>query len=77
MSRYEELRERCWTAAKLLGPTEFIEAVMAEVFRTLETVTPEMYAAAFEAMVPNHDAYAAWGSMLRASPLAPPKDDEP
>lgn len=74
MSPYEELVKRCRKEAHSIS-WRTCELVLAEVFRTLETVRPEMYAAALEAMVSNHDAYAAWRSMLRASPIAPPKTD--
>ena len=71
MSAYEELLKRCaeamWTDSQYNG----VAAVLAEVLRTLETVTPEMVQAW------NDDeestAHSDWLSMLHASPLEPPK----
>lgn len=69
MSAYEELVERC-----RIHPTDCTEAdmraVLAEVLRTLETVTPEMWDALPPRALDFDEAYLA---MLRASPLAPPK----
>jgi hypothetical protein len=55
------------------------DAVLAEVFRTLETVPPEMFDAWLNAVALNSvptdltlsDADADWLAMLRASPLNP------
>lgn len=99
MSPYEELRERCarelfldvhpdqsWTRISDFRKTDYrghAQAVLAEVSRTLETVTPGMYASASDHMVSAHDAYAAWQSMRLASPLTAPhsccgkKDHDP
>ena len=49
------------------------EAKLAEVFRTLETVTPEMLAPF--AKVTKKMPRPTWLAMLSASPLAPPKDN--
>jgi hypothetical protein len=75
MSAYEELVE--WVADVLREMPECsydmaARMALAEVRRRLKTVTPEMTKSAFDQMVPAHDAYAAWQSMLRASPLTPP-----
>lgn len=81
MSPYDELRERCNRVAlnAVCGrkslPVAFVrdcevKAILAEVFRTLETVTPEMRAAWFGSA---DAATVMWHSMLHASPLAPPK----
>ena len=75
MTVYEELVERC--AAVLFDHYESdvpttVRAILAEVSRTLEDVTPEMYATASDHMISAHDAYAAWQSMRLASPLTAP-----
>lgn len=88
MSAYKELVERCAEASKYVQPYSGkharIRAVLAEVFRTLETVTPEMVDAWMDAAFHDepmdglsakdtntHGARADWLAMLRASPLAP------
>jgi len=80
MNAYEDLVERCHKAAKAVTPYSGSQArtraVLAEVLRTLETVTPEMAAAA-EHQVDSlrcdeqveSECYLA---MLRASALSPP-----
>lgn len=78
MSAYEELVERVARAGRPKAILDvgdhcrdLARAQIAEVFRTLETVTPEM---AFEGLGEtscNH----MFRAMLRASPLAPPQPD--
>lgn len=73
MSDYEELVERC--AHKVTHhhadtSEGFARLVLAEVLRTLETMTPEMWDALPPRALDFDEAYLA---MLRASPLAPPK----
>jgi hypothetical protein len=81
MSAYEELVERCVRAtwdAKDARPARFSAAarrhdtrvILAEVLRTLETVTPEMWDALPPRALDFDEAYLA---MLRASPITPPK----
>ena len=48
-------------------------AVLAEVYRTLEKPTPEMFIKAGDALVPSGDASACWTAMLAASPLKRPE----
>ena len=52
------------------------EFIIAEVFRTLEMVTPEMKENAALTKTNQLLATALWGVMLRASPLVP-SDDKP
>jgi len=52
-----------------------IRAALAEVFRTLENVTPEMKAAWWKTSA-GHDLEEEWLVMLRASPPAPPAEKE-
>lgn len=65
MTDYEELAERCrdlwWMGS--------VEPILAEVYRTLENITPEMLLVSDDDM-PEWN----WLAMLRASPLAPPKE---
>lgn len=77
MSAYEELIERCEKivtegydtgAFDSLGYDAATRAILAEVLRTLEIVTPEMARAHGEAE-PN--SRAEWLAALRASPLVP------
>lgn len=84
MTERDELFERCKAAAT--GRFNYsldasIESVLAEVFRTLETVTPEMVRAWDNPTDEPSDfptsfecAQSIWTDMLRASPLAPPKE---
>lgn len=70
MSAYDELVARCidayWADAE--GDLEFdIKAVLAEVFRTLKNVTPEMKETMANHIIEKDD----WLAMLRASPLNP------
>lgn len=75
---YDALVERCSKGGSIQYP--HIEYVLAEVLRTLETVTPEMVAAwvdertTEEIAFPTSEEYASasWLAMLRASPLSPP-----
>ena len=64
MSAYEELVERC----DALMPRS-TRAILAEVLRTLETVTPEMWNAFHDE--PYESAEAKMLAILRASPLTP------
>ena len=73
MSQYEELRERCCQVIIGRVPERVVDDILAEVFRTLETVTPEMLAPF--AKVTKKMPRPTWLAMLRASPLAPPKDN--
>lgn len=88
MSRYEELVERCNSAItdrNNYSREAALRAILAEVLRTLETVTPEMQGAADNADVlswsseegeglDSMDLEAAWLAILHASPLMPPKE---
>lgn len=67
MSAYEELVERCM----VIDAKAPITAILAEVLRTLGTVTPEMDK---EGLVlgDQRDHLAIWHAMLRASPITPP-----
>jgi hypothetical protein len=67
MSAYEELVERCASAyLRTIGPPRFgVEAILAEVMRTLEEW------ARSNSTVYDEETLRV---MLRASPLAPPKD---
>jgi hypothetical protein len=73
MSAYEELVERILSNGKLYASRrEYVEDILAEVRRTLETVTAEMSEAgdcAFE----NGYVREVYSAMLRASPLEPAK----
>lgn len=84
MSGYEELVERCGKAAHSINwrtceTADIMRLVLAEVFRTLETVTPEMEHAWHNQPVGRLSRKATaqndWLAMLRTSPLAPPKDN--
>ena len=80
MTAYDELVERC-----IMHPTDCTEAemrlVLAEVFRTLHTVTPEMKKArginvmgsedTVDGYLDYWDAEGVWLAMLRAAPLVP------
>ena len=75
MSGHEELLERIapfvWDYSH-----GHARALLAEVRRTLEAVTPEMSEAgdcAFE----NGYVHEVYSAMLRASPLTPPKEKSP
>lgn len=75
MSAYEELIVRCAHAAVTKGGggadrgwIGVTEAILAEVLRTLEVVTPEM----FEAYCAEGCFPQSWVATLRASPLQPP-----
>lgn len=78
MNPYEELHKRCYEALWRDGKYSGVDAVMAEVFRTLETVTPEMVDAVVPGSVRRRTieerAKEDWIAMLRVSPLAPPKE---
>jgi hypothetical protein len=87
MSEYEELRQRIadyLTQRFIYDPAEVprdechaeAENVLAEVYRTLETVTPRMLLErdAWGGDVKGEKTAALWTDMLRASPL---KDPEP
>jgi hypothetical protein len=77
---YEALLERCTGLCRdeMLGEDyleDGIRAVLAEVLRTLETVTPEMGQAYLLApRQGSHEYYGStyWLAMLRASSLTPP-----
>ena len=76
MSAYDDLHDRCMT--EITGEDSLIDgvhAVLAEVLRTLETVTPEMFRAWGRAATlrTGDGATRDWLAMLHASPLAPPK----
>lgn len=82
MSPYKELLARCALASvnavastPEAGDADVIvlgtAAVLAEILRTLETVTPEMGLQGEAEVGDDQDADACWLSMLRASPLAP------
>lgn len=70
MSAYEELRDRCegivWTSYEL-SVEATVQMVLAEVFRTLETMTPVSLGYLDTAGEMNE----TWLALLRASPLAP------
>lgn len=81
MSAYEELVGRCVNAQPFLGQPGYdpaddnMRAVLAEVLRTLETVTPEMADAFMKSPIEaSKSPYGSryWLAMLRASPLTPP-----
>jgi len=97
MSAYKELRERCarelfldehpdqsWTRISDFRKTDYrghAQAVLAEVYRTLETVTDEMTMASYKYESVTFGPTSCglkhsviFDKMLRASPLAPPKD---
>ena len=71
MSAYEELRERCHSLSlNEAWSMRVVEVILAEVFRTLKTVTPEMDDAAKF----HNSQHENWLAILHASPLVPPKD---
>lgn len=75
MTAYEDLHCRCLSSIEkhhvgLLSSNGAISQILAEVLRTLETVTPEMSKA--ESMWTRP---AIWRAMLAASPLAKPEGD--
>ena len=83
MTSYEELRSRVAKAISGSGVTfprsiRQADAALAEVFHTLETVTPEMVKAWDNTLdkndFPTSEDYASsdWLAMLHASPLTPP-----
>lgn len=69
-----------WTVSEQSKMLGIMAAMIAEVLRTLETVTPEMVAAWVDERIteeiafPTSEEYASasWLAMLRASPLSPP-----
>jgi hypothetical protein len=67
VSAYEELAERCYKALWADGKYNGVDVVLAEVLRTLETVTPEIVTAAFGGA--DDENIAAFRKLLRASPL--------
>jgi len=84
MSTYEELLDavqqkvidydNAWDSSGAVARN-----ILSLVFRTLETVTPEMCRSAFEdgwfpTMTGDEDLTRWYLAMLRASPLAPPKE---
>ena len=73
MSAYEQLVDRCCAlrSKHIEKSTEqVIQIIIAEVLRTLATVTPEMEAAVTSGNP--EDAEDLWLALLRASPLSPP-----
>lgn len=78
MSGYRELRERVADIlyVKPAGRyTECADTILAEVLRTLETVTPEMEESGLRQSYGLNTIEALakdWLAMLRASPLSPP-----
>ena len=79
MKSYERAWRNCLSALRRLCGIishRHARAVLAEVLRTLETVTPEMSEAgdcAFE----NGYVHEVYSAMLHASPLTPPKEKSP
>lgn len=77
MSAYEELVERVVRTAgsHYEADADIGRAILAEVLRTLETMTPEMErewgAAGGKAHINGSGASRDWLAMLRASPLSP------
>jgi hypothetical protein len=80
-SAYDELVERCQLAAKIAShgysqpSSEAVEAILAEIARTLENVTPEMRAAWMYA--DGEQCVGEWLAMLTPSPLFPPDPEWP
>jgi hypothetical protein len=69
MSAYEELVERCEDAAMTSEYDDIMPVVLAEVLRTLETVTPEMESALENAI--GSGAVRDWLTALALCPLNP------
>ena len=93
MSAYGQLVERCarelfldrypdssWTRLHDMSKNDYCghaRAILAEVLRTLEAVTPEMEEAGLSTSYGLNTVEALskdWTAMLRASPLAPDQD---
>jgi hypothetical protein len=81
MSAYEELVERCMSAVtdrNNYSRESAVCAALAEVMRALEDTTPEMGAVAGRWGFDEREFFRRFiGEILRASPLAPPKDGSP
>ena len=74
MTAYEELVDRCYDAFyeayMATDPLNGMRKALAEVLRTLETVTPAMLKAWEDDE--ESTAHSDWLCMLHASPLSPP-----
>jgi hypothetical protein len=78
VNAYDELVERCAEIIPLSDEPATIvaRAVLAEVLRTLETVTPDMEEAGLRTSYGLNTVEALakdWSAMLCASPVTPPK----